>query len=95
MTRTRPVNGDAKRLDIELVGVRPGQAVRVRLVDQQQGFPLPAWRAIGSPQYPTREQLALLRKSAEIAPAKAMKVNARGRLVLDLAPEGLALLELA
>jgi xylan 1,4-beta-xylosidase len=95
MTRTRPVKGDAKRLEIELVGARPGQAVRVRQVDQQQGSPLPAWRAMGSPQYPTREQLAQLRKSAEIAPAKVMKVNAQGRLVLELAPEGLALLELS
>ena len=95
MTRTRPVKGDAKRLEIELVGARPGQAVRVRQVDQQQGSPLPAWRAMGSPQYPTREQLVQLRKSAEIAPARVMKVNAKGRLVLDLPPEGLALLELS
>ncbi|MGH1560417.1 hypothetical protein ACRAWD_27630 [Caulobacter segnis] len=45
-------------------GARPGQAVKVSYVDMERGSPYPAWRALGSPQYPTRDQLAKIRAAA-------------------------------
>jgi len=94
-SRTREVHGDAKRLAVDLAGARPGQPVRVRYVDQSRGSPMPAWRAMGSPQNPRLDQIEALRRSAEIASPVMMRLDASRRLVLDLPPEGVALIELA
>jgi xylan 1,4-beta-xylosidase len=91
----RNVVGEAKRYDIAFPGARPGQPVHVRFVDQVRGSPLPAWRAMGSPQYPTLEQIKQLRQRADIPPVAVMKLDAGRRLKLDLPPEGVALIELA
>lgn len=91
----RTVTGEAKRYQVTFAGARPGQRVHVRYVDQDRGSPLPAWRAMGSPQYLTLEQIKLLRTSAEIPAATSMKLNGSGQLTLDLPPEGVALIEFA
>jgi xylan 1,4-beta-xylosidase len=94
-SHTRTVKGTAKRFQVELAGARAGQRVQVRFVDQERGSPLPAWREMGSPQYLKPEQIDLLRRRAEIEPAKILKLDAARQVVLDLPPEGVALLELA
>lgn len=94
-SRTRNVTGSAKRLSIRFRGTRAGQIARVRFVDQERGSPLPAWRKMGSPQYPRPDQLAALRRAAEIAPPSTMRLAAGGHLTLELPPEGVALIELA
>jgi xylan 1,4-beta-xylosidase len=91
---TRSVQGEAKRFDVQFAGARPGQRVQVRFVDQDRGSPMPAWRSMGSPQYPTPDQIALLRQRAEIAPPQLVKLDAARRVGLELPPEGVALLEL-
>lgn len=90
----RIVKGEPKRYRITFEGVRPQQRVQVRYVDQERGSPLPAWRAMGSPQYPTMEQVRHLRESAEIPRATAMRLDGTRQLTLDLPPEGVALIEL-
>lgn len=92
---TRTADGAAKRIEVEFAGARAGQRVMVRFVDQERGSPMPAWREMGSPRYPTPEQIALLRKRADIAPATVLKLDASQRLSIDLPPEGVALIELA
>jgi xylan 1,4-beta-xylosidase len=94
-SNVRNVVGEAKRYDIAFPGARPGQPVHVRFVDQVRGSPLPAWRAMGSPQYPTFAQIKQLRQRADVPPAVVMKLDAARRLKLDLPPEGIALIELA
>lgn len=91
----RKVTGEAKRITVRLKGARPGQAVKVSFVDMERGSPYPAWRALGSPQYPTRDQLAKIRSAAELAAPQTLKLNSARELVVDLPPEGVALLELA
>jgi xylan 1,4-beta-xylosidase len=92
---SRSVSGDAKLLQIEFTAAQPGQRVKVRYVDQDRGSPMSAWRAMGSPQYPRRDQLEALRKAAEIPPAKAMRLGSDSKLTLELPPEGVALIEFA
>jgi xylan 1,4-beta-xylosidase len=92
---SRSVSGDAKLLQIEFTAAQPGQRVKVRYVDQVRGSPMSAWRAMGSPQYPRRDQLEALRKAAEIPPAKAMRLGSDSKLTLELPPEGVALVEFA
>lgn len=91
----RKVVGQAKKLRVVLKGAKPGQSVRVSFVDQARGSPYPTWRALGSPRYPTREQLAKIRAAAELPPPEVRKLGKAGDLVLDLPPEGVALIEFA
>lgn len=91
----RKVTGEAKRYTVRLKGARPGQTVKVSYVDMERGSPYPAWRALGSPQYPTREQLDKIRAAAELPASQGLKVSRAGELMIDLPPEGVALLELA
>jgi xylan 1,4-beta-xylosidase len=95
MAHTRTVSGEAKRLELEFLGARPGQRVQVRYVDQERGSPMPAWRAMGSPQYPRREQLEALRKAADVPAPQTLRLGADRKLILDLPPEGVALVEFA
>lgn len=90
----RTVKGAPHRYAVRLQGARAGTSVRVSYVDQARGSPYPEWRALGSPQYPTRAQLAQIRKAAELAPPEAHRLGASGELVLELPPEGVALIEL-
>jgi xylan 1,4-beta-xylosidase len=55
---------------------------------------MPTWRAMGSPQYPTRAQLDRIREAAELAPPELRKLGPSGELMLELPPEGVALIEL-
>ncbi|CAN7267935.1 hypothetical protein LJR225_001309 [Phenylobacterium sp. LjRoot225] len=91
----RKVIGQPKRLQVVLKGAKPGQSVKVTFVDQERGSPYPAWRALGSPQYPTPEQLTKIRAAAELPPPQTRRLGEAGELVLDLPPEGVALIELA
>ncbi|CAN7206773.1 hypothetical protein LJR225_000697 [Phenylobacterium sp. LjRoot225] len=90
----RKVVGGPKRLRVSLQGANPGQAVKVSYVDQDRGSPYPTWRALGSPKYPTRDQMAKIRAAAELAPPEIRKLGKARELVLDLPPEGVALIEL-
>ena len=49
---------------------------------------------MGSPQYPTRDQLSKIRAAAEIAAPEVRKLNKAREVVLELPPEGVALIEL-
>ena len=95
MASKRIVQGEAKRYAVAMRGARPGAAVKVTYVDQERGSPLPMWRSLGSPQYPTREQTDKIRKAAEIAPPQTLRLDRNGVLHLELPPEGVALLELS
>jgi xylan 1,4-beta-xylosidase len=90
----RKVEVEAKRLEIGFAGARAGQRAQVRYVDMERGSPLPAWREMGSPRYLKPEQLATLRKRADVQPHVTVKLDRRQRLSLDLPAEGVALIEL-
>lgn len=91
----RHVVGSARQVAVTIAGARPGQRVKVSYVDMARGSPFPAWRAMGSPQYPTRDQLAKLRAAAELPAPETRRLGRHLDLTLDLPPEGVALIELA
>lgn len=91
----RKVVGEAKRIAVSLPDLKPGQPLRVRYVDQRRGSPRAAWAAMGEPKLPTMEQFAALRRAAQIPPAEVRRLGADRRIVLDLPPEGVALVETA
>jgi len=91
----RKVAGSPKTLTVALHGARPGAAVKVSYVDQERSSPYPAWRTLGSPKYPTREQIAEIRKAAELGAPETRRLNRDSELTLDLPAEGVALIELS
>jgi xylan 1,4-beta-xylosidase len=67
--------------------------VLIRRVDEKHSNSLAAYRAMGSPKYPTQAQIDQLnRESALAAPEAATLTN--GTLELDVPVNGLVLLEL-
>ena len=94
MSSQRIVIGERKNVQVRLKGARPGAPVRVSYVDQERGSPLPKWRELGSPQYPKKDEIDQIRRSAELAPPETRRLDKQGVLTLDLPPEGVALIEL-
>jgi xylan 1,4-beta-xylosidase len=65
---------------------------RIFLVDDDHGSPLKLWQAMGSPDFPSLEQQAALRKAAVLPPAPSAKI-VDGQLSVSLQPNALAVIE--
>ncbi len=87
------VAGADKTVTFELKGVPDGTYARIRRVDANHGDTLAAWKAMGSPKYPTHQQVEALRRASEIGPPQDLPVR-DGRLTLTLPPMGLAVAEI-
>ncbi len=85
--------GSAKTFDIRLTGFKrdPEQA-RVYLVDDDHGSPFKMWQKMGSPDFPSREQQAMLREAAALPPPASTRL-VKGQLTLTLKPHALAVIE--
>ncbi len=83
--------GSPREFEIQLT--RTGTA-DVTVVDEQHGSPVAAWRTMGEPAFPSREQQKVLRDAARMPSARQMPIR-DGSLKLRLEPHALALIELA
>jgi xylan 1,4-beta-xylosidase len=61
-------------------------------VDREHGDVHPAYEKMGQPRYPTGGQLEELQQAAQLPPAEIRELT-NGELTLDLAPDGLAVIE--
>jgi xylan 1,4-beta-xylosidase len=89
------LDGPRRTFQFKFQGLNGRKSARVTYVDDKRGCAVPAWRAMGSPQYPTKEQIQQLRAAGELQPAGVLPI-AQGNpaeLTLELPPEGIALLE--
>ena len=86
-------DGTEKSVSLDLRGVASGAQATIRRVDASHGDTLDAWKAMGSPKYPTQAEIAALRKAAELGPPEVISLH-RGRLELTLPPMGLAVVEI-
>ena len=86
-------SGQSKLVNIQLRGLEknPGYAW-IFLVDDDHGSPLKTWQAMGSPDFPSREQQAALRRAADLPPPVNAKVE-DGHLSFSLQPNALAVIE--
>jgi xylan 1,4-beta-xylosidase len=57
-----------------------------------RGSALPAWQAMGSPEYPTAGEIRKLRDAAALPTAEERPVR-NGELTIELPSSGLALVE--
>jgi len=86
--------GASKTVEIEFHGVKPDSHVRISRVDGTHANSLAAYKAMGSPRYPTLEQVRVLNHAAEIPPPEEVRLS-NGVIRLELPVNGLALLEIA
>ena len=85
--------GHARDFVLEIHGGRVGKKALIYLVDSEHGSPLVAYRAMGSPVYPTSGQFAELRKAAELGGPRTVAISG-GKLELSLPAQGLAVIEI-
>jgi xylan 1,4-beta-xylosidase len=86
-----PSRSSTVRLHVK--GLAGKHSARVTVVDDDHGSPLPAYEKMGSPQFPTEQQIKKLRESAALPAAQS--VNFAGdTLSLTLGPHALALVEI-
>jgi xylan 1,4-beta-xylosidase len=89
--------GSALTLQLSLRGYQGARRIKITQVNGETGSAQPAWKAMGSPKYPTRDQIQKLRDAAEL-PAPEMRTLPEGSTVpvsITLPPNGIALLEFA
>jgi xylan 1,4-beta-xylosidase len=66
--------------------------LQILRVDREHGDLRPAYEKMGSPRYPTTEQLQALREAARLAAPESMALK-DGTLTITLPPQGLAVIE--
>jgi len=84
--------GSARPIDFEIHGVPANSRVRVSRADSEHGNTLAAYQKMGSPQYPTQEQVRELNRVAEESPVESMRLS-KGLIELQVPVNGVLLLE--
>jgi xylan 1,4-beta-xylosidase len=84
--------GSNKVFHLKFRGVAPDARISVQRVDNDHGNTLAAYRAAGSPRYPTQAQVQQINRAAELPPADSAQLL-NGQLDLDISPNGLVLVE--
>jgi len=87
-------SGAPKTVTLRFQGLPGAKTARVTILDRDHGSPLPAYEKMGQPQFPTREQVEMLRKAAALPAAESHAVR-DGKLTLTLAPQAFALVQIA
>jgi xylan 1,4-beta-xylosidase len=81
-------------LSLTISGVGPGTRFEVEVLDAEHGDAIGAWRALGEPAEPTREELAHLDRCARATAISTLVADPDGTVRLDrtLSPWSLLLL---
>jgi xylan 1,4-beta-xylosidase len=85
--------GEKLNLTLTLDGSHPRAQVRITRVDGTSGDFRHAYEAMGSPAYPTREQIAELKQKSELKPPEVVHLSSERQISVSIPPNGLALLE--
>ncbi len=85
--------GTTHHMRLEFRNVSASAPVLVRRVDEKHSNSLAAYRAMGSPRYPTQAQIEQLNRESALTPAEIATLR-NGVLELDVPADGLALLEI-
>ncbi|MGC2639964.1 MAG: glycosyl hydrolase family 39 [Acidobacteriaceae bacterium] len=86
-------SGSDKTVTFDLKGVADGTYAEIRRVDANHGDTLDAWKKMGSPKEPTREQIDSLRSAADPGPPEGVPIQ-NHNLSVTLPPMGLAVIEI-
>ena len=80
-------------VSLRFKGVSPTARVAIQRVDEAHGNPMPAYKNMGSPRYPTQAQIEALNKASALPPAEHVTLT-DGVLKLVLPVNGLAVIEI-
>ena len=86
-------SGAPKKVKLVFKNVPPSAHVAIRRVDADHGNTLGLWQKMGSPRYPTQEQLEDLRQEPRL-PGPDSQDLVNGTLTLELPVNGLAVLQI-
>jgi xylan 1,4-beta-xylosidase len=84
--------GPDKLLHLRFLGLAPDAKLSIQIVDEGHGNTLAAYRAIGSPRYPTPQQAREINRTAQLPSARSTQLK-NGFLDLKILPNGLVLIE--
>ena len=84
--------GSTKSVRLTFRGLPPNATVTISRVDGTHGNPMPAYQAMGSPQYPTMAQVKQLNTASALPPPEERHLEDNG-LDLKLAPNALVLVK--
>ena len=84
--------GPAKTVELDIRGVAADSLVRVSRVDGTHSNSLAAYRAMGSPRYPTVAQVQELNRTAEIEQPEELRLS-KGIVKVEVPVNGVALIE--
>lgn len=85
--------GLTKTIHLRFEHLAGSRRAYISRVDHDHGDVHPAYEKMGQPRYPTQEQLKALQQAAQLPPAEIRELT-NGELTLDLAPDGLAVIEI-
>lgn len=85
-------SGEPKSVSIIFEGMKGATSVLVSRLDASHGSLLATYAQMGSPVYPTQQQIADLRRAAALPPARKRRL-VDGKLRIVIPPQGLVLLE--
>jgi xylan 1,4-beta-xylosidase len=86
--------GNARSLTLKFSNVPDDAGITMRQVDAAHSNTLAAYKALGSPEYPTEEQVAKMNAATKLQQPRHLHL-AGGRLTLELPVNSLAVLEVA
>jgi xylan 1,4-beta-xylosidase len=86
--------GETLSLTLALDGVHPPTRARITRVDNTSGDFHHAYEAMGSPAYPTTEQIAEIKQKSELKAPEVVHMNPQKLISVSIPPNGLALLEI-
>lgn len=86
----RVKDGAVKTVKLEFMGLGEGRAATIQRTDEEHGNPLPTYRAMGSPQYPTQAQIAKMNEASSLPAAEHVRLNGQS-LSVKLPVNGLAI----
>ena len=88
--------GASRALNLRLNGLRGRKQILVHEVNAEAGTAQPTWKAMGSPKYPSQDQIKQLGASAELGKPKVQTLGQGDPSVftIELPPNGIVLLEL-
>ncbi len=85
--------GSSRTFELQIRGVAQDAALRISRADAEHGNTLAAYRRMGSPRYPTREQVSVLNNVAEKQDSETAHLS-RGAIRVEVPANGIVLLEI-
>jgi xylan 1,4-beta-xylosidase len=91
---TFAVQGESKEFTLQLQGEDMHGRVNISRVDSDHGDFNRAYQKMGSPEYPTVQQIAELKRASALPEPEIAHLDANGQITISIPPNGIALVSL-